>query len=140
MNNADIVMPEQFLLGHMIVDTQHGLLFAIYDELLRAIDGGEDAFQLDLVCRGLEAYVKVHFAHEEALMVASRYSGMDMHVAEHKLLTNSVADLKNRLDGVSSPNEEKEIAKEIARFLHEWLTGHIAEVDRALCNFLAEQS
>ncbi len=140
MIGEDVVMPEQFVLGHTLIDIQHGLLFAIYDELLRAIDGGENSFQLDHVFSGLNAYVNLHFGQEEALMDEHAYPGIALHEAEHKILTEGVAALKNKLDAVQSAEAEKEIAKEIARFLYDWLTGHIAKVDRELCAFLAKRS
>jgi hemerythrin len=72
----------------------------------------------------LVGYIKEHFANEEALMQKHSYPGYLDHKVKHTALTNQVLEYANRL------KEEKTTAVELIKFLKNWLTAHIKNIDK----------
>ncbi|NGZ05240.1 MAG: hemerythrin family protein [Magnetococcales bacterium] len=133
-------MPEEFQLGCPSIDTQHELIFAMYHELLTSQQQEAECYDLETVFLGLNGYAATHFAHEEQLMRRSGFPGIEAHVHEHRVLGQDVALLRGRFVQAKSVDEANAIAGEVAVFLHDWLTHHIAEVDRELCLYLQEHA
>ncbi|MBF0271550.1 MAG: hemerythrin family protein [Magnetococcales bacterium] len=132
-------MPEQFRLGCPSIDTQHELIFAMYHELLRSQQQGEDSYELEFVFLSLNSYAGTHFRHEEDFMRACGFPGTEFHIREHRSLALQVGQLRGRFVLAGSQEEKRAIAGEVAVFLLGWLEHHIAEVDRELCEYLLEQ-
>ena len=135
-----IRLPKVLQLGHPAIDTQHEVLYVIYQELNHAIDRGEGHFELADVFAMLATYVDSHFSFEETLMDATRFSGEVHHVEEHQQLARQTQALGDRLVAARSDEERIQIARDTSTFLHQWLIHHISVVDRKLCQFLAERA
>lgn len=136
MENRLSFMPAQYRLGCSSIDTQHELIFAIYHELLRSLDQGEDGYDLATVFLCLNGYTATHFKHEETFMRSTGFPGMEDHLHEHRSLVKQIGLFRERFANAGSAQAERAIAREVASFLLTWLEHHIAEVDRELCAYL----
>jgi two-component system, cell cycle response regulator len=82
----------------------------------------------------LEAYAKLHFDGEEALIKKCEYKDYDEHCKQHQILFDEVAKLKKK---VLHANNIDSI-KEVSDFLINWLNQHIINEDMQLIdNFKA---
>ncbi|MEO5352986.1 MAG: bacteriohemerythrin [Magnetococcus sp. XQGC-1] len=133
-------LPESLRLGHLAIDMQHEVLFALYQELIHSLQNEGDGFELSGIFAGLNGYVSSHFQYEEELMRTSRYadSSSTAHTAEHRQLTTDVVRLHQRFASAQGKDEEKAIAQEVATFLANWLSHHIAGTDRLFAAHLIE--
>jgi hemerythrin len=70
-------------------------------------------------------YVKVHFATEEKIMTATRYSGYDAHKKAHESFVVTVAqNIKDYQDG------KRLTLSTFTRYLKDWVLTHIAVMDK----------
>jgi hemerythrin len=108
------------------IDKQHQVLVAMIRQLQDAMEEGRGrTFQHTLIGR-LVAYTQVHFRFEEELMAEHGYASLAEHIAEHRLLTNQVLDLQQKIhDGGGVSNAS------LMLFLRRWLTDHIMQYDQA---------
>jgi hemerythrin len=75
--------------------------------------------------RKIVAFTRFHFATEERMMLACRYSGAAIHRDMHRRLLDDLERLRlDQSDGVS--------ASLTIRYLQEWLLRHIDGADRDL--------
>ena len=122
----------ELMTGNAIVDAEHREIIALIDKLELAGNGpaGNGAEEaLD----ELTNYVFVHFQMEEKLMQREGYpaKAVEAHVAEHRDLDRRTQELvREYSDGTLTSVEP------IVDFLYEWLQHHIAEVDRAMADFI----
>ena len=116
------------------MDAQHKQLFEIVNELdtaMRSCRGKEVGG--DVLRRLIDATVN-HFGAEEKLLEDGKYPHLEQHRAEHKALTDKLVLLKKDFDaGLSA------ITPALIRFLQNWLTGHIQDVDQKYGDFLNAQ-
>jgi hemerythrin-like metal-binding protein len=77
----------------------------------------------------------VHFAHEERLMRAHGYPGLDAHLAEHRALTEKVVAFQSEFE-----NGKALMTVQLLNFLKDWLQHHIAESDQKYAPFLKERA
>ena len=65
-----------------------------------------------------------HFTHEEALMEASGYPGLQQHVELHEKLAGQVSAFL--VSGIDWPEER---VRQLRSFLNKWLVAHIITHD-----------
>lgn len=129
-------MPEEYLIGHPAIDTQHEVLFVFYHEVLRTLQNGQDSYDLTDIFLGLNTYVLNHFKFEEDAMLETNFQGVTAHIEEHRWLKEQVVILNRRFVAAKDNREKYSIAGDIAAFLADWLKHHISEVDRQLADHL----
>lgn len=81
------------------------------------------------------AYTRTHFGHEEALMVAAGYPGVDAHRALHATLLAQATDMAMRIEF----GDESGLL-ELAGFLNRWLIEHIQGQDCRFGAFAARRA
>ena len=113
------------------IDLQHRSLIDLINKLHDAIDEGRDKEVLGVVLAELVDYTVNHFALEETYMDAHNYPASDEHKNEHELLRQKVFALQQQL-AAGRPV----VTIEVMKFLKEWLTRHIIDVDKQMGNFL----
>ncbi|MGE5622671.1 MAG: bacteriohemerythrin [Bacillota bacterium] len=112
------------LVRHDAIDADHRHLFAVASRLHAGIREGEGKSLVREIFRELMAYAREHFAREEALMAAIRFSEKEEHVFEHRLLTYRLNNLLYQFEGGQS-----NLAEELEIFLDRWLARHILTSD-----------
>ncbi|MEO5341647.1 MAG: hemerythrin domain-containing protein [Magnetococcus sp. MYC-9] len=131
-------MPDQLCVGHLAIDAQHEILYALYNEVTSSLACQETNFDLRDIFAGLTAYISMHFRFEEDLMLESRYPGREAQLKEHHQLEESVRALHGRFVQAGDAAAEMGVARETEVFLKEWLGHHINELDRELARYLHE--
>jgi hemerythrin len=106
-----------------ICDDQHKTLFGLLNDLHDAA-GGNDRKAIGSKLDALIAFVVEHFATEERLMQAKKYSGYIAHKAEHDKLVETCADLQKKFHA-----GQAEVTQETTAFVKSWLDSHIPKVD-----------
>jgi len=107
--------------GVAVIDGQHREMFDITNRLLVGLRDGRDAGELVETLRELVRCTEHNVATEERLMQEHGLAPAH-HAEEHRRLLEAIRRFDLRLDPGGMA--------EAARFLHEWLIGHIDEDDR----------
>jgi len=116
------------------IDGQHQNLFRMAEELYAAMNAGHGKTVLSKTLDRLVQYTHVHFAHEERLMTAHHYPGLDAHIVEHRALTQKVEIFQAEFE-----RGKALITVQLLSFLKDWLQHHIAESDQRYVPFLKEK-
>jgi hemerythrin len=118
--------------GNAVVDGEHQQLIELINQL-ELSGSGPDGIGIPQALEELTDYVVVHFQMEEKLMRREGYptDAFEAHVAEHRRLDQSTQELvRQYADGTLTT------VQPIVTFLNEWLRHHIAEVDRAMAEYI----
>lgn len=118
----------QLSTGVEVLDEHHRAIFQWLAELEHATVDQRTLFGVYAITR-LKHYMREHFATEEAMMKAAGYPRLAEHMAEH-------ATFRARLGELQLKCISEDISEETVRFLQDWLTHHIAEVDMAYVPYL----
>lgn len=111
----------RYEVGIAAIDGQHREMVDIANRLLAGLRAGADHDELVETLRALVRAAEHNIATEERLMQEHGLAPAH-HAAEHARLLEEIRHFDLRLD-------DRGLA-ESARFLHEWLLGHIDEDDR----------
>jgi hemerythrin len=122
-----------YKIGENDMDAQHLILFALLNQLDVNINADLAGECVADVLGALNAYIDYHFAHEEALMKAWNYPGLEGHATLHREFS---ADLARLREGIASDDVLKSALK-LRGFVLEWLLGHILEVDAEYARYIA---
>lgn len=125
---------EEYSVGIGELDEQHKSLFALLDKLSAAIDD-KDKLSLGYIVTSLEVYVVFHFTSEEHLLAKHEYPGLNKQEKEHNEFKARVAKYKAEM----LTGDKIKLAGEIRRYLHDWLVGHIIDLDKKYAPFLLEK-
>lgn len=112
------------LVRHDAIDADHKHLFAIAHKLHAGILHGQGDYLVREIFGELLDYAHDHFAREEALMAAMRFSEREEHAFEHRLLTYRLKNLCYQFE-----NGQRNLAEELEIFLDRWLARHILTSD-----------
>lgn len=118
---------ERYEVGIAAIDGQHREMVDIANRLLAGLRAGRDRDELVETLRELVRATEHNIATEERLMQEHGFAPAH-HAEEHQRLLEAIRHFDLRLDpgGLA----------ESARFLHEWLLGHIDEDDRPFAELL----
>lgn len=131
-----LVWENDYKIGNADMDAQHLILFALLNQLDVNINSDRAGECLDDVLNALAGYIDYHFAHEEALMKAWGYPGLDAHAQEHVAFVAEVKHLQAQVTG-SNPLAA---ALKVRGFVLNWLLSHILAVDLDYAKFIAEKT
>ena len=132
---ALVTWSERFATGIPKVDDQHKVLFKIVNEFQEGLVAGKAKEQLALTLNSLVGYTVEHFKTEEEFMKLHQFEGLPGHLAEHHLLLEEVSTFKDKW--ASNPASVRPM--EVARFLGDWLTHHIQQMDFQYTKFLKDR-
>jgi len=131
----DIAWSKILSVGVEEIDEDHRKLVGIFNELNRAVTGGESPEYLAATLEELINCTVWHFSHEERLMLKHRYEGIEEHKAAHRELIEAARELQGQLLQTG-----RRVADEQIVFLERWLTAHILTTDQRLGTFLSQVS
>ena len=132
---ALVVWHERYSTGIPSVDDQHKTLFKTVNEFQEGLIAGRAKEQLAQTLNALVDYTVKHFQTEEDFMKQHQFSGLAGHATEHRLLLDEVGIFKAKW----TENPAMVRPMEVARFLGDWLTHHIHEMDFQYVKFLKEK-
>ncbi|MCR6630886.1 MAG: hemerythrin family protein [Magnetospirillum sp.] len=131
-----LVWDDEYKIGQPDMDAQHLILFALLNQLTVNIDSDRAGDCLHDVIGALGDYIDYHFAHEEALMKAWGYPGLDDHAALHMQFAAEVRRLQSMANGADA----HKVAIRVRAFVLDWLLGHILGTDAQYAQFITARS
>jgi hemerythrin len=128
MAKAELVKwSSTFSVGVKLIDDQHKGLLNLVNDLFNHVVGDEEAERayFKTVIQTAVNYVKVHFATEEKIMIATKFPGYAEHKRAHDTFVLTVVD--NIRDFEAG---RKFTLSTFTKFLKEWVLTHIAIMDK----------
>jgi hemerythrin len=116
-----------FSVGIKLIDDQHKGLLNLVNDLFNHVTGNEETERayFQKVIQAAVNYVKVHFATEEKIMIATKFPGYLEHKKAHDTFVLTVVD--NIRDFEAG---KKFTLASFTKFLKEWVLTHIAIMDK----------
>jgi len=114
----------RYSVGIPEIDEQHKRLIGLINDLQAAMLRGEGKTVLSRILDELIRYTETHFAAEEKLLRARRYSEVAAHEQQHQNLKKQVYALRDELR-----SGKVTVTMEVMHFLKNWLANHILGAD-----------
>jgi len=124
---------EDLATGIETIDAQHKGIFARFEALNTACDGGCAKEELINLMGFLEDYAREHFRDEEKALLEAAYPDLSVQQENHQIFLREIAALKRKIDE-SEPGMAE--IMETKRLLIRWLIQHIRQMDMAFVDFL----
>ncbi len=118
------------------LDEQHKKLFTHMVEFIELVRQGTGTEELIPLLNFLEEYSKEHFAAEEAAMAQYDCRTKELNVEEHRNFGQRLAAFKAEL---AENGASLDLAGRVHKELYLWFIGHIARIDKALCEVVDEK-
>jgi hemerythrin len=127
-NSDDLVTWSNSLsCGVKLIDDQHMELVRLVNDLFHHVTGNQNQEHdyFNNVIHELVKYVRVHFATEEKIMQATKFSGYPEHKKAHESFVATVAqNIKDYQDG------KRLTLSTFTKYLKDWILSHIAVMDK----------
>lgn len=121
--------------GIVALDNEHRQLIAQINRLYEALRDKRSGEVLNDILAMLENYTVDHFTHEEKLMAAYGFPGLEEHRQHHGKLIEAVAQLKKSAD-----DDTGSLAASLLKLLRNWVLDHIVEVDKKYGAYLESRA
>ena len=128
MSGTDLITwSSTYSVGVKLIDDQHKGLLDLVNDMFNHVVGNEEEEReyFKKVIQKAVNYVKVHFATEERIMVATKFPGYNEHKKAHDTfvlnVVNSIRDFET---------SKKFSLTLFTKFLKEWVLTHIAIMDK----------
>ena len=113
------------------IDDEHKEIFEAVSEIERMGSTQTSILEVSKLSQRLIRRVGEHFAHEERLMRAARYSALQWHKRQHDHAKRRVQEFAARME-----LGDQAAGFELVRYLHSWLFDHTCIADRMMGAFL----
>jgi hemerythrin len=113
------------------LDDEHKEIFQAIAAVQDILAGGAAPLELRKATQRLVSCVVGHFAHEERLMTAARYSSIRWHKQAHHAARRRVQQFVVRIE-----QGQGEAGAELVEYLTSWLNNHTRVADRMMGAFL----
>jgi hemerythrin len=127
VTNELITWTEKLSCGVKVIDDQHKQLINMVNEMFNHITGNEmqEHNYFNRVIYEAVDYVKIHFATEEKLMIATKFEGYAEHKKEHENFIRVVLDVVRDHEA-----GKRLIFSGFTKFLKNWILSHVAFMDK----------
>lgn len=117
-----------------MIDGDHKHLIDLINNLHDAVTEGHGADKVGETLDELVIYTATHFKREEEAMQRTGYPDYEAHKRMHDDLVGKVLDYqkKHRAGDAGAPDQ-------VLRFLKQWLTNHIMQIDTKLGAYLGKE-
>ncbi len=116
---------EDFSVGNLHIDEQHGILIDIINQLASA-ESLDDHYALAMVIDELVNYAAFHFDYEEQLMARAGYADLDNHRIIHQAFVRWTEELRDAYDLRGG----HALGEAVLDYLGDWLSHHILGEDQ----------
>jgi len=126
-NTELVTWSHQLSCGVKLIDDQHKGLVDLVNDMFSHATGNESQEHdyFNRVIQEAVKYVKNHFATEEKIMLATKFSGYAEHKKEHEnFVLAVVANIKDYEAG------KRLTLSSFTRYLKDWILSHIAVMDK----------
>jgi len=132
-SNDLITWSSKFACGIKLIDDQHKELVALVNDMFNHVTGNEaqEYNYFNKVVKEAVSYIKIHFATEEKIMLATNFAGLAEHKKKHESFVSNVAN------NIYSFRYDKNYSLySFTKFLKEWILTHIAVMDKLYFDYL----
>jgi len=127
VNSNLVTWSSTYSVGVRSIDAQHMELINLVNDMYNHIVGDEKAERayFKKIIHNAVEYVKVHFATEEKILLATKFPGYVEHKRAHDLF------ILNVIENIRDYEEGKKInLAAFTHFLKDWILSHIAVMDK----------
>jgi len=132
---ALLTWSDKYSVGIKAMDQQHIGLVDTLNELHAAMMKGLAQDITGPLLHKLVTYTRDHFAAEEAVMTAAKFSGLSQHRLKHRDLTKQVEEFVGRYE-----RGEITVNVHLMNFLRDWLANHILIEDKEYGRWINQQA
>lgn len=125
-----LVWENDFRTGIEDIDAQHIILFALINQLDININNELPNECVHDTLKAVAYYIDFHFAYEEMLMRQRGFPALEEHLAEHRLLMQTVVHLA----APAAAPDSRRLAFRMRHELMEWMLSHM-QADRRFADF-----
>jgi len=133
MESNLVTWSSTYSVGVRSIDEQHMELINLVNDMYNHIVGDEEAeraYFKEVIHHAVE-YVKVHFATEEKILLATKFPGYLEHKRAHdSFILNVIENIRDYEDG------KRVSLASFTHFLKDWILSHIAVMDKQYFVFL----
>jgi len=117
----------KFACGIKLIDEQHKELVNLVNEMYNHVTGNDlqERNYFNRVIQDAVAYVKTHFATEEKIMLATKFTGYAEHKKEHDNFVLTVVEKVRDYEA-----GKRLTLSSFTKFLKDWVLSHIAMMDK----------
>jgi len=133
-NNIPTTWDNAYALGISEIDSQHKILFSIYDEFVQAFKTEQSPEHIKILLEKLDSFRIFHFQTEENMMLKLKYDRYEQHYKEHQFFAKTIAEFAQHFK-----YGNKVLVSEIIGFLKKWFISHISGSDVLFKNFIVEK-
>jgi len=123
----------KFACGIALIDNQHKELVMLVNDMFNHITGDvnqENEYFKQVINKAIN-YIKVHFATEEKIMLATNFEGYAEHKRKHDTFVLAVVkNVRDYKDG------KRLTLLTFTKFLKDWILTHIALMDKQYFDYL----
>ena len=122
-----VTWSQKLSVGIKLIDDQHKGLLDLVNDMFNHVKGNEEAERkyFQGIVQKTVQYVKVHFATEEKIMIATKFYGYSEHKRAHDTFVINV------VNNIRDFEAGKKFSLSIfTKFLREWVLTHIAIMDK----------
>jgi hemerythrin len=122
---------EDYSVGNDSIDEEHKQILELINDLHRVVvlQRREDSVAVNSVLEQLMHYTVRHFQHEEEIMRACGYPGLEEHKALHGRLRRRTAAMRTNMFLVTD--------RDMLSYLKEWWHHHIIQQDQGYAPYLS---
>jgi len=131
--NELITWSAKFACGIKIIDDQHKGLVMLVNEMFNHVTGNniQEHNYFNRVIKEAVDYIKIHFATEEKIMLATNFAGYAEHKRKHdNFVLTVVENINNYRYG------QRFSLLTFTKFLKDWVLTHIAVMDKKYFDYL----
>jgi len=114
------------------IDEDHQKLIKYLNDLFTACFAGQGPVVLKDTLQQVQLYTRQHFSHEEDVMRASGFPGLEEHRAQHAELVSELDDLIDEFEA----GGDMDLSYKTMQFLEDWLLHHILIEDKKLGKYI----
>ncbi|MCL2410564.1 MAG: bacteriohemerythrin [Treponema sp.] len=128
-----IVWDKKFQCGIKVIDEQHKQLVELINEMFNHATGNhiQENDYFNRAIREMVKYVKIHFAAEEKILLATKFPGYNEHKKEHESFILAILNIVNEHKA-----GKRIVFSNYCRFLKDWVLSHIAMIDKQYFEYL----
>ncbi len=122
-----ITWDQKLEVGIEVVDKQHRRWIGLFNDLIAALEAGNEEKVVRETVESLLEYTNYHFKTEEALMERAGYDEVELgfHRREHRVFTDQIVIFRDRL-----AYGFQKVTPEVVDYMRGWLVTHVTATDR----------
>jgi len=115
------------------LDKEHQFLFSALNDFYEGLKQGVPKENLNKLVDSLVDYTQFHFRHEEEIMAAANYPGLENHKKEHRQFIEKVLEFSAKFK-----EGKLLISLEVTSFIKDWIVNHILNEDQKYSSHIAK--